>query len=90
MSGAARILVGTCSWTDRSLIEAGTFYPPGVASAEARLRPYAQEFPIVGVDSSYLRAPHGPQRRPLGRADPRRVCLRHPGVPPVHPAPDGP
>jgi len=53
----ARILVGSCSWTDPTLIACGRFYPPGVSSAEARLRYYAQEFPIVEVDSTYYAPP---------------------------------
>ena len=38
---SARILVGSCSWTDPTLIASGRFYPAGVTSAEARLRFYA-------------------------------------------------
>ena len=49
--------IGTCSWTDRSLIRASTFYPTGVISAEARLRYYASLFPTVEVDSSYYALP---------------------------------
>jgi len=52
-----RILVGTCSWTDPTLIACGRFYPPGVSSAEDRLRFYAQQFPIVEVDSTYYAPP---------------------------------
>jgi uncharacterized protein YecE (DUF72 family) len=51
------ILVGTASWTDRTLLESGAFYPPGCKSAEARLRYYASVFPIVEVDSSYYAMP---------------------------------
>lgn len=53
----ARILVGTCSWTDPTLIACGRFYPPGVSSAEERLRYYARQFPIVEVDSTYYAPP---------------------------------
>lgn len=53
----ARILVGTCSWTDPSLIACGRFYPSGISTAEARLRYYAQQFPIVEVDSTYYALP---------------------------------
>jgi uncharacterized protein YecE (DUF72 family) len=53
----AHILVGTCSWTDPTLIACGRFYPPGVSSAEDRLRFYAQQFPIVEVDSTYYAPP---------------------------------
>ena len=53
----ARILVGSCSWTDPTLIACGRFYPPGVTSAEARLRYYAGQFGIVEVDSTYYAPP---------------------------------
>ena len=49
--------IGTCSWTDRSLIRAATFYPKGASSAEARLRYYSSIFPTVEVDSSYYSLP---------------------------------
>lgn len=52
-----KILVGTASWTDKSLIQCGRFYPSSVKSAEQRLRYYAEEFPIVEVDSSYYAIP---------------------------------
>jgi uncharacterized protein YecE (DUF72 family) len=53
----ARILVGSCSWTDPTLVSSGRFYPPGVTSAEARLRYYAEQFDIVEVDSTYYAPP---------------------------------
>jgi len=51
------ILVGTASWTDKSLIGCGRFYPKDASSAEARLRHYATQFPMVEVDSSYYAMP---------------------------------
>jgi uncharacterized protein YecE (DUF72 family) len=54
---AARIQVGSCSWTDPTLIACGRFYPPGITSAEARLRYYAEQFDIVEVDSTYYAPP---------------------------------
>ena len=54
---SARILVGSCSWTDPTLISCGRFYPAGVNSAEARLRYYAQQFDIVEVDATYYAPP---------------------------------
>ena len=51
------IVVGTASWTDKSLIQCGRYYPPEVKSAEDRLRYYAAEFPIVEVDASYYAIP---------------------------------
>ena len=52
-----RILVGTSSWTDPTLVKDGGFYPPGANSAEARLRFYASQFPLVEVDSTYYYPP---------------------------------
>jgi uncharacterized protein YecE (DUF72 family) len=46
------ILIGTCSWTDPTLIRSGRFYPATAKSAEARLRFYASQFRLVEVDSS--------------------------------------
>src|SRR5437764_12327056 len=54
---AAKILVGTSSWTDKSLIESGRFYPLDATTPEARLRYYASQFPIVEIDSSYYGIP---------------------------------
>ena len=54
-SGGIRI--GTCSWTEKSLIGSGIFYPRGVDSAEDRLRFYASRFNTVEVDSSYFSIP---------------------------------
>jgi uncharacterized protein YecE (DUF72 family) len=53
----SQIFIGTCSWTDKQLINAGTFYPQTNMSAEARLRWYSHIFPIVEVDSSYYAIP---------------------------------
>lgn len=51
------ICCGTASWTDPTLIASKRFYPPGCTSAEARLRFYATQFPLVEVDSSYYAMP---------------------------------
>nr|WKF60767.1 hypothetical protein HUO10_005289 [Paraburkholderia busanensis] len=53
------IRVGTASWTDPTLVKSKKFYPPGCTSAEARLRCYTSQFPIVEVDSSYYAMPNG-------------------------------
>jgi uncharacterized protein YecE (DUF72 family) len=54
---SARILVGSCSWTDPSLVACRRFYPKGVSSPEQRLRYYATQFPLVEVDSTYYAPP---------------------------------
>jgi len=62
-----RILVGTGSWTDKSRIEAGTFYPEKNMSAEGRLRHYATRVPIVEADSTCYAKPSA--RRSHRRAE---------------------
>ena len=51
------IAIGTASWTDKTLIACGRFYPKEAKTAEARLRYYATQFPLVEVDSSYYGMP---------------------------------
>ena len=51
------VLIGTASWTDKTLLECGRFYPASATTAEARLRYYATQFPLVEVDSSYYAMP---------------------------------
>lgn len=58
------ILIGSASWTDKTLIECGRFYPRDCTTAEARLRHYASQFPMVEVDSSYYGLP-APQNAQL-------------------------
>jgi len=66
------VLVGSASWTDKSLVECGRFYPPHCRTAEDRLRYYASQFPMTEVDSSYygIPVPHNAQlwaeRTPAG------------------------
>jgi uncharacterized protein YecE (DUF72 family) len=52
-----KILVGTASWADPSLIKSKRFYPADAKSPESRLRYYATRFPLVEVDSSYYALP---------------------------------
>lgn len=52
-----KILIGTASWTDKTLIASKAFYPPQAKSAEDRLRFYAEQFPIVEVDATYYFPP---------------------------------
>ena len=51
--GMGKILVGTSSWTDPTLIASGKFYPTAAKSPEARLRYYSSQFSLVEVDSTY-------------------------------------
>jgi uncharacterized protein YecE (DUF72 family) len=61
MAKNSAVRIGTASWTDPTLVKSGRFYPPGTNTAEARLRYYASQFPIVEVDSSYYFIPRQEQ-----------------------------
>ncbi len=51
------ILTGTCSWTEKTLLQSGEFYPGDVKTAKDRLQYYARNFNTVEVDSSYYVIP---------------------------------
>ena len=51
------IRIGTASWTDKTLIDSATFYPPGVVSPANRLRYYARHFLVVEVDATFYALP---------------------------------
>jgi uncharacterized protein YecE (DUF72 family) len=72
-SGGVRI--GTCSWTEKSLIDSGSFYPKEVASAEDRLRFYASRFDTVEVDSSYFAIPTLPMAHAWADRTPDRFLF---------------
>ena len=62
--GTSVIRLGTCSWTDPTLLASG-WYPDRIAKdPEARLRYYAERFPIVENDAAYYALP-----------DPRQAVL---------------
>ncbi len=49
------IRVGTCSWADKSMVEA--WYPADVRSPEGLLRYYSEHFDTVEVDSTFYALP---------------------------------
>ena len=51
------MLVGSCSWTDKTLLKESGWYPKKTMGAEERLRFYASKFPLVEVDATYYRPP---------------------------------
>ena len=58
-----KTLIGTCSWTDPTLLESG-WYPENVAKkADERLRYYAERFPLVENDASYYAIPDQKQAK---------------------------
>jgi len=55
-----KVLVGTASWSDKSLIASKKFYPREASTPEGRLRFYATKFPLVEIDTSYYAIPLAP------------------------------
>jgi uncharacterized protein YecE (DUF72 family) len=56
-AGDHAVLTGSCSWTDRTLVEEADWYPQRTMSAEDRLRYYAAQFPLTEIDSTYYAPP---------------------------------
>jgi uncharacterized protein YecE (DUF72 family) len=56
-TGEHTVLTGSCSWTDKTLIEDADWYPRKTMSAEERLRYYAAQFPLTEIDSTYYAPP---------------------------------
>lgn len=52
-----RILLGTASWTDKTLLASG-WYPEEASDPAQRLAYYAAQFPLVEVDSTYYTPPN--------------------------------
>ncbi|CAM6104910.1 unnamed protein product [Calypogeia fissa] len=52
-----KVLMGTCGWSDHTLLRCGRFYPASVKSAEDRLQHYSRHFPCVEVDTSTYAIP---------------------------------
>ncbi|TMF27623.1 MAG: DUF72 domain-containing protein [Chloroflexi bacterium] len=71
----AKLLVGTCSWTDPTLIESG-WYPERVKDdADKRLRYYAERFPIVENDASYYALPSQKQAQLWAERTPEEFVM---------------
>jgi uncharacterized protein YecE (DUF72 family) len=56
-TGEHTVLTGSCSWTDKTLVEDAEWYPRKSMSAEERLRYYAAQFPLTEIDSTYYAPP---------------------------------
>jgi uncharacterized protein YecE (DUF72 family) len=56
-TGEHTVLTGSCSWTDRTMVEESDWYPRRTMSAEERLRYYAAQFPLTEIDSTYYAPP---------------------------------
>jgi uncharacterized protein YecE (DUF72 family) len=51
------ILVGTCSWTDKTLVQDTDWYPRRSMSAAERLAFYAARYPVAEADSTFYFPP---------------------------------
>ncbi len=51
------VLLGSCSWADRTLVEQADWYPQRTMTPEERLRFYARQFPLTEIDSTYYAPP---------------------------------
>lgn len=51
--GSSRVLFGTTSWADRSLVGSGSFYPKKTMTARGRLAFYAERFPLAEIATTY-------------------------------------
>jgi uncharacterized protein YecE (DUF72 family) len=69
-----QILVGTASWTDRTLIASG-WYPPEASTPEKRLRFYARQFPLVEVDATYYALPTEQTAKSWAERTPAGFCF---------------
>lgn len=56
-TGSSRLLVGTCSWTDATLLKETEWYPRKSMTAAERLAFYASHYPIAEADSTYYFPP---------------------------------
>ena len=57
------VFTGSCSWTDKTLVEGSDWYPRRTMSPEERLRYYASQFPLTEIDSTYYAPPSERQAR---------------------------
>jgi uncharacterized protein YecE (DUF72 family) len=58
-----RVLIGSCSWADRTLVQDADWYPRRTMSAEERLRFYSSRFPLTEIDATYYAPPSEHQAR---------------------------
>ncbi len=70
-----KVRIGTCSWTEKSLIEGGAFYPSGAGTPKARLKYYARRFDTVEIDSSYYQIPSTDMARAWAERTPEKFLF---------------
>lgn len=73
--GGARVLTGSCSWTDRTLLQDADWYPRRTMTAQERLAYYAARFPLAEIDSTYYAPPAEQQARLWAQRTPDGFCF---------------
>jgi len=73
--GDHRVLTGSCSWTDKTLVQDADWYPRRTMSAEERLRFYSSQFPLTEIDSTYYAPPAEQQARLWAERTPEGFCF---------------
>jgi len=73
--GQGRVLTGSCSWTDRTLVQDSDWYPKRTMTPEERLRFYASQFPLTEIDSTYYAPPAEQQARLWAQRTPEGFCF---------------
>jgi uncharacterized protein YecE (DUF72 family) len=73
--GGSTVRVGTCSWTDPTLVKETSWYPKRTMSAGERLNYYASKFPIAEADSTYYRPPSTELARQWAERAPAGFCF---------------
>ena len=68
-------MVGTCSWTDPTLVRGTDWYPKRSMSAGERLRYYATQFSLVEADGTYYRPPSAELARGWAERSPEGFCF---------------
>ena len=79
-----RVLVGTCSWTDKTLTDDTDWYPKRSMSAAERLAFYTARFPVAEADSTYYFPPRPELTKGWVERTPRGLHDERQGVLPLH------
>ncbi len=74
-AGGHAVLTGSCSWTDKTLVQDADWYPRRSMSAEERLRYYAAQFPLTEIDSTYYAPPAERQAALWASRTPAGFCF---------------
>jgi len=75
LAGGCRVLVGASSWSARSLVEEGRFYPARTMRAAERLAYYAGRLPLAEAVATYRFPPTPELSRRWAEAAPRGFTL---------------